>query len=156
MKIKDIKAGGWVRYISDGAIELAKVREFKYYKGITNGYCFDFEGQDYSSLFERGTFNYSDNVADLIKKGEVIIELRGHCIICNSYTKDEFVEKFRGCRPIKAVLITVLEGCGAEDDPYREETYIVQMGEKSAVVLGKCDCSVINLDLDEKLYRSEE
>lgn len=66
------------------------------------------------------------------------------------------VKKFRGCRPIKAVLITVLEGCGEEDDPYREETYIVQMGEKSAVVLGKCDYSVINLDLDEKLYRSEE
>lgn len=66
------------------------------------------------------------------------------------------VKKFRGCRPIKAMLVTVLEGCGRSDDPYREETYIVQMNEKSAVVLGKCDCSVTNLDLDEKLYRSEE
>lgn len=66
------------------------------------------------------------------------------------------VKKFRGCRPIKAVMITVLEGCGAEDDPYREETYIVQMNEKSAVILGKCDCSVTNLDLDEKLYWGKE
>ena len=47
MKIKDIKAGGWVRHISDDAIELAKVEKFKHYKGITNGYCFYFDGQDY-------------------------------------------------------------------------------------------------------------
>lgn len=71
-------------------------------------------------------------------------------------TSEYGIKRFRGCRPIKAVLITVLEGCGAEDDPYREETYIVQMNEKSSVVLGKCDDSVINLDLDEKLYRGEE
>ena len=96
MKIKDIKAGGWVRYISDDGIELAKVRDFKHYKEYTNGYCFYFEGQDYGSLFERKEFKYSDNVADLFRKGERVIELKNHYFICNSFTKEEFVKKFGG------------------------------------------------------------
>lgn len=95
MKIKDIKAGGWVRYISDDdAIELSKVREFKYDKTIANGYCFYFEGEDWGSLFERKDFKYSDNVADLIKRGERVIELQGHYFICNAFTKDEFIKKY--------------------------------------------------------------
>lgn len=96
MKIKDIKAGGWVRYISDDAIELAKVREFKYDKTFANGYCFRFEGYDWGILFERKQFKYSNNVADLIKKGERVLEIKNHYFICNSFTKDEFVEKFGG------------------------------------------------------------
>lgn len=94
MKIKDIKAGGWVRYIYGDAIELAKVREFNYDKKYTNGYSFSFEGRDYGVLFERKDFKYSDNVADLIRKGERVIELKNHYFICNSFTKDEFVKKF--------------------------------------------------------------
>ena len=96
MRIKDIKAGGWVRYISDDAIELAKVREFKYDKTIANGYCFRFEGEDWGLLFERKDFKYSDNVADLIRKGERVLEIKNHYFICNSFTKDEFVKKFGG------------------------------------------------------------
>lgn len=94
MKIGDIKPGGWVRYTLEGSVELAKVREFAYYKKCANGYCFRFEGQDYGSLFEREDFKYSDNVADLIKKGERVIELKNHYFICNSFTKDEFIKKF--------------------------------------------------------------
>lgn len=93
MKIKDIKAGGWVRYISDDAIELAKVREFEYDKRYSNGYCFRFEGREYGTLFRRRDFKYSDNVADLIRKGERVLELKNHYFICESFTKDEFVEK---------------------------------------------------------------
>lgn len=96
MRIKDIKAGGWVRYISDDAIELAKVRKFEYDRSYANGYCFWFEGQDWGSLFKRKDFKYSNNVADLIKKRERVIELKGHYFICNAFTKDEFVEKFGG------------------------------------------------------------
>ncbi len=92
MKIKDIKPGGWVRYISGGANELAKVREFEYDKRCVNGYCFRFEGQDYGSLFERKEFEYSDDVADLIREGERVIELKGHYLICNTFTKDEFLK----------------------------------------------------------------
>lgn len=96
MKIKDIKAGGWVRYIFDNTIVLAKVREFEYDKTIANGYRFRFEGKDCGLLFERKDFKYSDNVAELIKKGERVIELNNHYFICNSFTKDEFVKKFGG------------------------------------------------------------
>lgn len=96
MKIKDIKAGGWVRYISDDAIELAKVRDFRYDKECINGYGFYFEGRDYGLLFRRKDFKYSDNVADLIRKGEKVVEIKKHYFICNSFTKDEFVKKFGG------------------------------------------------------------
>lgn len=96
MKIKDIKPGGWVRYILDDGVELAKVREFKHDKRYANGYCFRFEGHVYGSLLKREDFKYSDNVADLIKKGERVIELKNHYFICNSFTKDEFVKKFGG------------------------------------------------------------
>lgn len=96
MKIKDIKAGGWVRYILDDGVGLAKVREFEYDKSYVNGYCFRFEGQDCGLLFERKDFKYSDNVADLIKKGERVLELKNHYFICDSFTKDEFVKKFGG------------------------------------------------------------
>lgn len=96
MKIENIKAGVWARYKSDDAIELAKVRDFRYDKGYSNGYCFHFEGRDYGLLFERKDFKYSDNVADLIEKGERVVELKNHYFICNSFTKDEFVKKFGG------------------------------------------------------------
>lgn len=96
MKIKDIKAGGWVRYISNDGIVLAKVREFSYDKEVVNGYCFYFDGEDYGLLFERKEFKYSDNVADLIKKGERVLEVNNHYFICNSFTKNEFVKKFGG------------------------------------------------------------
>ena len=96
MKIKDIKPGGWVRYVSGGTDELARIREFEYDKKYVNGYCFRFEGQEYGLLLEREDFKYSDNVADLIRKGEGVVELRGHYFICNSFTKDEFAKKFGG------------------------------------------------------------
>lgn len=94
MSPKDIKVGGWVRYTSDDAIELAKVKEFEYDRSYANGYCFRFEGRDYGLLFERKDFKYSDNVANLIRKGERVLELKNHYFICNSFTKDEFVKKF--------------------------------------------------------------
>lgn len=96
MRVKDIKAGGWVRYYSDGAIELAKVRKFEYDRRYANGYCFWFEGQDCGSLFERKDFKCSNNVSDLIRKGERVVELQGRYFICNAFTKDEFVGKFGG------------------------------------------------------------
>lgn len=96
MKIKDIKAGGWVRFKWDGDEELAKVREFKYDRTIANGYIFHFEEYDCGLCFERKDFKYSDNVANLIKKGERVLGLNNHYYICSSFTKDEFVEKFGG------------------------------------------------------------
>lgn len=95
MKIKDIKAGGWIRYIcSDGDIELARVEEFRYEKGYTNGYCFDLRCHEYGLLLERGDFKYSDNVADLIKKGERVVEIKNRYFICDAFTKDEFIKHF--------------------------------------------------------------
>ena len=98
MKIKDIKAGGWVRFTYDDseipAAELAKVKEFHYDRRYANGYGFRFENCDYGSLFERNDFKYSDDVADLIKKTERIVEIMGHFLICESFTKDEFIKKY--------------------------------------------------------------
>lgn len=62
------------------------------------------------------------------------------------------VKKFRGVEPINALIVTVLEGCGEPEDPYREERYIVQVNKTSCVTLGKCSKSTINLDMDEDLY----
>nr|DAQ04080.1 MAG TPA: hypothetical protein [Caudoviricetes sp.] len=94
MKIKDMKAGGWVRYSHDDVIELAKVQKFIYDKEFANGYCFYFEGHGYGLTFERKEFEYSNNVADLIKKKERVSKVNKYYYICDSFTKDEFVEKF--------------------------------------------------------------
>lgn len=92
MKIKDIKAGGWIRFTSDDVAELAKIQKFDYDKTYTNGYCFYLDGRDCGLLFERKEFEYSDNVADLIKKGESVVVLENHYLICNFFTKDEFIK----------------------------------------------------------------
>lgn len=98
MKIKDIKSGGWVRFrFDDGktkTVEIAKVKEFYYHRGYTNGYGFSFENNDFNPLFERKDFKYADDVADLIKETERIVEIRGHYLICDAFTKDEFVKKY--------------------------------------------------------------
>lgn len=98
MKIKDIKAGGWVRFnYDDGemqAVEIAKVKEFHYDREYANGYCFRFENSDIGSLFERKEFKYSDDVTDLIKKTERVVEIKGSFLVCKSLTKDEFIKKY--------------------------------------------------------------
>lgn len=93
MRIKDIKAGGWVRFKWDGDEELAKVKEFSYTREYVNGYAFRFEGYDCGLCFERKDFKYSNNVANLIKKGERVLGLDNHYYFANSFTKDEFVKK---------------------------------------------------------------
>lgn len=45
------------------------------------------------------------------------------------------VKKFRGVKPINAVIITVLEGCGEAEDPYHEVQYVVQMTKDGCKVL---------------------
>lgn len=49
------------------------------------------------------------------------------------------VKKFRGVKSINAVIITVLEGCGEVDDPYREVQYVVQMNKDGCKVLCEYD-----------------
>lgn len=96
MRIKDIKAGGWVRTgDSIGRPELLKVTSFSYDRSCVNGYCFHFRGLDYGLLLERKDFKYSDNVEDLIKKNERVLEYEGKYIICNGYSKDEFIKLCR-------------------------------------------------------------
>lgn len=106
MKIKDIKAGGWARFsYDDGKTqtpEIAKVKEFKYDRRYANGYCFYFDNCDFGYLFERKDFKYSDDVAELIKKTERIVEIRGHYLICKSFTKDEFIKKYGEKNEIRA------------------------------------------------------
>ena len=98
MKIKDIKAGGWVRFsYDDGGMqtaEIAKVKEFHYDRTHTNGYEFRFENRSYGELFERKDFKYADDVADLIKERERIVEIKGSYLVCNALTKDEFIKKY--------------------------------------------------------------
>ena len=45
------------------------------------------------------------------------------------------IKKFRGVKPINAFIITVLEGCGEVDDPYREVQYVVQITKDGCKVL---------------------
>lgn len=93
MRIKDIKAGGWVRTGDNiGRPELLKVTSFSYDRSFVNGYCFHFRGLDYGLLFERKDFKYSDKVGDLIKKNERVLEYKGNYIICNGYSRDEFIK----------------------------------------------------------------
>lgn len=98
MKIKDIKPGGWVRFSYDDGktqtAEIAKVKEFHYDRRYANGYGFRFENNNYCPLFDRKDFKYSDNVAELIKNTERIVEMRGHYLICKSFTKDKFIKKY--------------------------------------------------------------
>lgn len=94
MRIKDIRPGGWIRYNEDSDTpEIGKITNFGYYKGFANGYCFRLEGQDYDRLYGRKDFKYSDNVADLIKKDERVMKIRGHYILGKSLSKEEFVKE---------------------------------------------------------------
>lgn len=92
MRIKDIKAGGWVRTKTTKWPELYRVTEFRYDRSVVNGYIFHFQGVDCGLMFERNEFKYSENVGDLIKKDEQILERDGEFIICKGYSRDEFIK----------------------------------------------------------------
>lgn len=99
MRIKDIKPGGWIRYNDDSdTSEIRKVVAFKYEKGYTNGYGFFLEGMSYGLLFERKKFEYSDDVADLIKKGERVMKIQGHYMLGKSFSKEEFIKEVKNER----------------------------------------------------------
>lgn len=96
MRIEDIKPGGWIRYNNGSDCpEIGKIAIFRYDKGVTNGYCFHLEGQDYGRMFERKDFKYSDNVADLIKKDERVVKVQGHYMLGKSFSKEEFIEELK-------------------------------------------------------------